>query len=189
MAFNEIAEKKALNALNNNALEDTLTVLMKAYGDDIFRFCKSMLNNSADAQDVLQQVFVHAFEGLSTFHGDSRFRTWLYAIARNRCLDLIKKNHRLHQRLEFVDQTPEQVIEGHDSAEYAKDHLSDGILQRCLNKLSSSVRMAILLRFQSELSYEEASDIVQEKAGTLQARVTRALPLLRQCVEENGVAL
>ena len=162
---------------------------MQTYGDDIFRFCQSMLNNSADAQDVLQTVFIQAFNGFSKFKGNSKFRTWLYSIARNRCLDHIKMNRRLKQRVEFVDELPEQAVQESQVQENANDPFMSEILRRCLAKLSASVRAAILLRFQSGYTYEEAATVVQAKAGTLQARVARALPTLRRCIEEHGIAL
>ncbi len=188
MPYNEVAEHKAHLAIKEQAFGNAVTVLMSAYGNDIFRFCFSILNNQDDAQDSLQNVFIQAHRGLSEFQGNSNFRTWLYAIARNRCLDLIKKNRRLNKRVEFVNVVPEHVLFSSND-EDKDDHFVNEILRRCLSKLSSSVKTAILLRFQSECSYKEAASIVQEEAGTLQARVTRALPQLRRCVEENGVTL
>ncbi len=188
MPLNEIAERKAQQALKNQALEDVVSILMKSYGDEIYRFCKSMLNNASDAQDVLQTVFVQAFQGLGKFESKSSFRTWLYVIARNRCLDEIKKAKRFDARVEFTDQLPE-VSSADESTNTSSDPLMSEVLRRCMEKLSDAVRAAILLRFQSEHSYEEAAVILQEKAGTLQARVARAMPTLRRCVEDNGVRL
>ena len=189
MAYNEIAERQALIALKEQAYEKAVTILMKTYGDDIFRFCQSMLNNKADAQDVLQVVFIQAYQGLEKFHGNSNFRTWLYSITRNRCLDHLKKGRRLLKRVDFVDELPEPTLQVHQDQRDQQDPFINEILRHCLGELSNSARTAILLRFQSEHSYEEAALVVQEKAGTLQARVARALPVLRRCVEGHGVAL
>ena len=189
MAYNEIAERKTRLALENKDNEKAISILMQTYGDEIFRFCKSMLNNSTDAQDVLQTVFIQAFDGFSKFKGNSNFRTWLYSIARHRCLDHIKKSKRLKQRVEFVDEVPEQSTQKMAEPTEGHDPFMSEILRRCLNKLSNSVRTALLLRFQSGHSYKEAAAVVNEKAGTLQARVARALPTLRRCVEEHGIVL
>jgi len=193
MPYNEIAEHKATLALKQNDFETAVTVLMNTYGTDIFRFCHSMLNNTSDAQDVLQTVFLQAFKALDKFAGDSTFRTWLYAIARNRCLDHLKKNKRLHARVEFTDDVPEpdpdEVSAKSRSNTASFDPFLSKVLLDCMEKLSGPVRSAILMRFQSEHSYEEAANVLQEKAGTLQARVARALPTLRKCIEDNGVTL
>jgi len=189
MPFNEIAEHRARTALKDNALEAAVTILMKTYGDEIYRFSQSMLNNAADAQDVLQTIFIQAYQGFDNFHGKSNFRTWLYAIARNRCLDHLKKNRRLNKRVEFVEVVPDQLDPINSDLNDSNDPRVAEILRRCLSHLSKNVRTAVLLRFQSDYSYEEAAHIVREKAGTLQARVTRALPALRRCVEEHGLVL
>ena len=189
MAYDEIAERRALTALQSGALETALTILMKAYGDDIFRFCQSLLNNATDAQDVLQQVFLQAFKNLKGFKEQSTLRTWLYSIARNKCLDHIKKSQRLEKRIEFVDDAPERSAPSEPDANDSNDHLAADILQRCLDRLSVSAKTAVVLRFHSDYSYQEAAEMLNEKAGTLQARVARALPVLRRCVEENGVQL
>lgn len=187
MAFNEIAEHKARIALKRNASEQAISILMKTYGDELFRFCNSILSNRADAQDVLQTVFIQAHQGFEKFRGESNFRTWLYTISRNRCFDYLKAKRRLANRVEFVEIIPDQVSQSHSGDD--NDHILSEVLRRCLSKLSTSSRTAVFLRFQSEHSYQEAATIVQEKAGTLQARVARALPLLRRCVEESGVTL
>lgn len=187
MAFNEIAEHKARNALKRNRSEEVISILMNTYGDELFRFCNSMLNNSADAQDVLQTVFIQAHQGVEKFRGESKFRTWLYTISRNRCLDHLKAKRRLADRVEFVETIPDKTPVPHGIED--GDFMLHDALRRCLAKLSASVRTAVLLRFQTEHSYEEAACIVQENAGTLQARVARALPVLRRCVEDNGVIL
>jgi len=68
-----------------------------------------------------------------------------------------------------------------------KDDLRHRLME-CLRKLAPNIRSAVLLRFQDEISYQEMSQICLEKPATLQARVVRALPVLRQCLEQGGVS-
>lgn len=189
MSYNQLAERKALNAIDNNQNQDALSILMNTYGDEIYGFCNTMLNNTADAEDALQTSFVQAFRSFSSFNGESTLRTWLYSIARNRCLDQLKAQQRLSRRIEFVDEIAEQATDDSQELDLAADHLGSSILKRCLSKLSNSVREATLMRYQLGLSYQEAASITGDKAGTLQARVARALPTLRRCVEESGLTL
>lgn len=186
MAYNEQAEQKALLAINNAAYETALKILMDAYGTDILRFCDSLVKNESDAQDMLQNVFIQAHKNFASFKGESQIRTWLYTIARNRCLDLIKSKKRLNAHMDFVYDVPDSANE---EACSRPDPFASKVIRDCLEKLSSNVRQAMLLRFQSDYSYEEAAKILQEKPGTIQARVSRALPTLKRCVEDNGVTL
>ena len=184
LAIDELAERRARDAQSDGDLDTTLAALMQAYGRDIFRYCYHTLRNHADAEDVTQTVFIQAHRGLESFSGDSTYRTWLYAIARHRCLDRLKTERRLHDRVAFTDEVPEQAAD-----DDADDDGLKRILAVCLGRLSGEVRSAVVLRFQSDVSYAEMADIFQVKAGTLQARVARALPGLRRCVEEHGATL
>lgn len=186
MSQDSSAEVRAHNELTEGDYENALKILMKAYGTEIFRFCSSFLANKADAQDVLQTVYIQAFQGFKKFSGKSSFRTWLFAIARNRCLDYLKSKKRLDKRVAFVEELPEQTS---GNLQSYSDYREDRALSHCLEKFPAIVKSAVLLRFQSDHTYEEIAQLFEEKAGTVQARVVRALPLLRKCLEDNGVTL
>lgn len=187
MPCNELAERRALAALRGRRLEESLTILMQAYGHEIFRFCVSQLGNPEDAQDVLQTVFIQAHAGFASFDGRSSFRTWLFSIARHRSLDRAKSERRLQSHLHFVDQLPE--LEADDGQPAHENLALERVLARCLGQLTRKIREVVVLRLQLEHSYEEIARLLNETPGTLQARVARALPILKRCVEQQGVSL
>jgi RNA polymerase sigma-70 factor, ECF subfamily len=159
-----------------------LRILMDRYGSQLYRYCREALRDEALADDVHQRVFIEAHRDLPTFAGRSSMRTWLFAIARHRILDATKSRRRAQAHLEDDDgedipdprPTPDQRI---DDARIRE------ALVNCLDQLGEHVRSAILLRYQQGFSFEEMAGICEDKAGTLQARVTRALPKLRTCIE------
>jgi RNA polymerase sigma factor (sigma-70 family) len=159
-----------------------LRILMQRHGTAVYRFCREMLRDAALADDVHQQVFVEAFRDLERFRGQSSLRTWLYSIARHRCLDAVKGRRRYTNRFkneagdEFADPLP-------SAGERIDDVRLRDALGACLDELGEHVRTAVLLRYQNDFSYEDMATVCREKAGTLQARVVRALPLLRRCIE------
>ena len=178
-------ERDALEALARGDVARTLTVLMQAYGDDLFRHCRGMVGTDDLANEVHQQVFIQAFRDLGTFARRSTFRTWLYAIARHRCLDALKLLRRWRRRFLLAPRLPDlgdpAPRPDEDLAARAEAHR----LERALAALKPKVRAAVLLRFQEGMSFEEMAEISHEAAGTLQARVARALPLLRRALEED----
>jgi RNA polymerase sigma-70 factor, ECF subfamily len=183
-----VAERDALAALDAGDVRTALAVLMHAYGTTIYRFCRQMTADAALADDVHQMTFVQAYEGLSRFTRRSTLRTWLFSIARHRCLDALKAVRRRQARFEAVAELPEGP-----AAEPGGEHrLQQGAraraLHECLQQLRDDIRTAILLRFQEELSYVEMSRACGDRPATLQARVVRALPLLRRCLERRGAA-
>jgi RNA polymerase sigma-70 factor (ECF subfamily) len=167
---------------------DALVAMMTTYGDAVFEHCARIVNDRTLAADVHQQVFLAAFRDLETFQQRSTLRTWLFHIATHRALDAIRHRRRRQDREEGdakVDGLPAQHP---GPAEHIDSVLVRGALDDCLARLAEKVRASVLLRFRSEMSYDEMALVLDEKAGTLQARVARALPALRACLEAKGVA-
>lgn len=189
MAADETAERAALNALEKGQTQDALRRLMQAYGTEIYRFCFSFMKNENDAEDMLQLTFMQAFEALGNYESRASLRSWLYTIARHRCLDKLKANRRLSARVTFVDEPPENIDEPHHDNDPVSDDQLSAALRHCLARVSDAVRTTVLLRFQSDMSYPEIEAVLQENSKTLQTRVARALPALRKCLDERGVSL
>jgi len=77
MPLDEMAERAALQALDNNQSEHALRRLMQAYGTEIYRFCYSFMKNKSDAEDMLQLTFMQAYEALEGHSSKSSLRAWL----------------------------------------------------------------------------------------------------------------
>lgn len=183
------AEDEALEALERGDRKAALTVLMRDYGATLYRYCCKMVGNNDLAEEAHQMTFVQAYEGLARFAGRSSLRTWLFGIARHRCLDAAKIARRRSRRFELVDELPESP----DEAEVAEDELAGRDLRqalgRCIDKLAPAVRTAVLLRYQQDISYPDMAQICKARPATLQARVARAMPVLRRCMENQGLRL
>jgi RNA polymerase sigma-70 factor (ECF subfamily) len=155
---------------------------MDRHGTAVYRYCREALRDATLADDVQQQVFIEAFRDLPKFTQRSSVRTWLFAIARHRVLDAAKSRRRAQSHIEEDDATSVP-----DPRPSASERIDDGRLRdalvACLEKLRASVRTALLLRFQQGFTFEDMSEVCREKPGTLQAQVTRALPVLRECIE------
>ena len=175
-------EAEALAATAQRDWRRALTVLMEAYGNDLYRHCRQVVGDDALAEDVHQIVFVQAYRDLPRFHGRSSLRTWLYGIARHRCLDALKMSRRRRRRFLAQRELPDVI----DPAAGADAGVRAAELERALMELPPKVRIAVLLRYQDGLSYEEMAEVCGERAPTLQARVARALPRLRLCLEPRG---
>lgn len=182
-------EHEILAALDRADRDQALAVLMRLYGAPLFRFCKEMVADPDLAEDVHQMTFVQAYESLARFGRRSSLKSWLFSIARHRCLDALKMDRRRKRRFEAMDELPERP----GPQANALDELSQGArsraLETCLAKLAPRIRETLLLRFQQGLSYPEIARLVKERPPTLQVRVARALPVLRRCLEGQGVAL
>ena len=172
------------DALSVGDRRRALTLLMRRYGDAVFRYCCELIRDEAVAEDVHQQVFVEAYRDLPTFQHRSHLRTWLFGIARHRSLDAAKTGRRWQNR--YKNESPDDVTDDTPPpAENIDQRRLVDALRHCLGELAPSSRSAVLLRFREGMSYEEMASMSSEKAGTLQQRVARSMPVLRRCVERR----
>lgn len=181
------AEAVARRAIDERDYEGALEWLMRSYGTALYRYCRHQLGEEDLADEVHQTTFVQAFDALPGFQGRSSLRTWLFGIARHRCLDAAKIRRRRDHRFPLTENLPESPSPAPGPEEKLRGRRRIRALQECLATLAPRVRDSILLRFQQGLSYVEMGRLGGERPPTLQARVVRALPALRRCLEDKGV--
>lgn len=179
------ADEAAIHtALAAHDYRTAVTKLMKLYGQPVYRYCRQMLGDAARADDVHQQVFIEAYRDLPGFQGRSSLRTWVFGIARHRCLDALKGDRRWNERYK-----QDEPGDPPDTAPAAGVRIDDerlaAALAECIDTLAPATRMVVLLRYQEGFTFEQMADICRERAGTLQQRVARAMPVLRACIEQR----
>ncbi len=180
-------DERVLACLASKGPRAAVELLMEQHEGAVFAFCVRMLRDRALAEDVTQLVFAAAYRDIGGFRRESSVRTWLFGIARHRCGDAIKSAGRWDARF---DLDPEAVTDSLDPAAPPADQIEHArlvaALERCLQELSPDIRETVLLRFLSEMTYEEMAKVLGRKADTLCVRVARALPLLKRCLEQKG---
>lgn len=177
-------------ALSRGDLQHAFTLLMTRYGDPVYRYALAATGDAHQAEEVRQQVFVEVYRDLPSFGGRAPVRGWLFAVVRHRCLDATKMLRRwgLRYKNELpadpeLDRIAGLTTDQTELMDQLDRHRLAQLVERCLPTLAPAAREAVLLRYQQELSYDEAAEVTGERPGTLQQRVARALPVLRKCVE------
>jgi len=161
-----------------------LTLLMERHGDAIFRFAVAMTRDRDLAEEIRQQVFVEIYRDVGRLAAGASLHNWVFGIARNRCLDAVHARRRWNLR--YKNASPENLEQDEVSPDRDLDRCTLArILGACLAKLAPAAREAMILRYQQELSYDDAAAITGDSPATLRQRVIRALPLLRRCVETH----
>ncbi len=189
--MDDIAEPEAAarDALLRGDRRRALALLMGLYGKTVYNFCRHMLRDASKSDDALQTTFVQAFADFPRYRGQSSLRVWLFAIARHRCLDMLKSERRESAHVERPGTLVDAETDGPSTEELLHMASIRKPLAHCLEKLTVEVRETILLRFTQQLSYEEMATLTGERAATLQMRVARAMSGLRKCLEASGVSL
>lgn len=185
--INQTTSQEAdLNALKANDRE-ALSNLVDAHSEQIYRLALKMLGNEQDAEDVLQETFIKAFKNIHTFEGRSKLSTWLYRIAVNESLMLLRKRKANVVELDAMTETddgelmPKQIVDWCCMPE--KELISSETRQAInegLKTLSDSSRAAFLLRDVEGLSTREAAEVLDISESALKVRLMRARLALRE---------
>lgn len=174
-----------LDQVARGEIREVLSVLMEREGAAVHRFCLQQLRDGALAEDVVQTVFVQAYRDLPRFTPRSSIRVWLFTIARNRCLDELRRARRWRNLLTWPGTLPD--LAGAVAEPEGERHQWQTAFKDCLARLSAQVRECLLLRFSANLSYEEIANVTGGKAGALRVRIARAMPVLRRCLQHKEV--
>jgi RNA polymerase sigma-70 factor (ECF subfamily) len=176
------ADEDVIDQVDRGELKGAIDRLMRRYGASVYRYCREALRDATLADDVLQQVFMEAYRDLPRFGRRSTVRVWLFAIARHRALDAAKRRRRRRDSVEDT-QAPALADLRPSPLELIDDKRLREALVASVGELDERIRTPLLLRYQQGFTFDEIAEICREKAGTLRARVVRALPLLRVRIE------
>ena len=169
---------------------DAFEALVRQYEKRVFSLTLRMCGNPDDAAEAAQEVFLSAWQGLPFFRGDSSFSTWLYRLASNACVDLLRREgrHRAQAGPSLDDtelnvEVPDTARSPHEEAE--RRELREQI-ERGLQALSPAHRQVLLLREMRQLSYDEIADALDLDVGTVKSRINRGRKQLRNFLLKSG---
>lgn len=154
---------------------DTFTALYRRYVTPVYRYLYSRVGNHADAEDLAEQVFVEALEGIARYQEQGNFSAWLFTIARRRAVDHYRRQ-REQLSLEVVlnrpgeGPGPETEVAGREQLEKLAGYLSE---------LDDEKMELLRLRFTVGLGYREIGEIVDKSEGAVRMAVHRLLQQLQ----------
>ncbi len=189
--MNEIENKVESEGFSLEALHagdpEEFSRLVDTYSSKIYRLALKMLNHQQDAEDVLQETFVKAYRGLKTFDGRSKLSTWLFRIATNEALMVIRRKHpeivSIDEPVETEEgeQEPVQIIDWCCLPE--EEMLSEESrekLDAAVQKLPERLRVVFLLRDINDLSTHETAEVLGLTDTAVKTRLSRARLRLRE---------
>jgi RNA polymerase sigma-70 factor, ECF subfamily len=158
--------------------------LVRTYSASIFHVAYRMLGDTAEASDVVQDIFLKVFRNIGGFKGEASLKTWIFKIAFSEILNRLRwwKRRRRYATMSLDDQengngtgpahfvarsspTPEEVLQSKEQ---------EGAIQEALGKLSKDHRSIIVLRDIEGFSYSEIADVLEVSIGTVKSRLARA---------------
>lgn len=164
--------RKSLDG-NERAFREIIT----RYNGVIYAAVRSIMGNSDETDDTVQEIFVKIYKGLPRFKGKARFSTWAYTIARNEAINALNRRKKnLYNIEEFnnlaaSNDTPEEAYSKKESA------LN---LENYIKRLDKDYRAVIELRYLADKSYLEVADIMDIPIGTVKTYIHRAKLRLKE---------
>src|SRR6195952_2002758 len=159
-----------LIAMARSGNPSAFETIVDRYQGRLLGFCRQMLGSTEDAEDVLQEVFVNAYRAMLADEREINLRPWLYRIARNRCLNLLRKPTADAQ--ESMDMVP--AVEASSTAERVHNREEFRQILSDVNKLPETQRSALLLREMDALSYEEIAAAMETTVPSVKSLLVRA---------------
>jgi RNA polymerase sigma-70 factor, ECF subfamily len=182
-----ISDEMSLVLAAKNGDLDAFSELVKRYDRNVFRIAQHITHNDEDAQDVVQDAFLKAYQNIDQFQGNSKFYTWLVRIAVNEALMRLRKRRNdrtvsLDEDVETDEGTmPREVADWSPNPEqiYGQSELGD-ILKKTIQGLPPGFRTVFVLRDIEGLSTEETAEMLGLSVPAVKSRLLRARLQLRE---------
>ena len=150
--------------------------LMRRYKRPVVNFVFRMLGNAEDADDVAQDVFVRVYQHLDTYRRDTKFSTWLFALARHGAIDRLR--WRARHPTEPIESAPEIPV-SRGTAEEVSAREMGAQIAAAVDKLPEDQRTALILSEYQGMSYAEIAGVMRCSEKSVESRLYRAKQTLR----------
>ena len=159
--------------------------LLVRHHDDIRLLCVRLCRHAADADDATQEALLAVVRGLPRFDHRSSFRTWVYRVATNACLDELRRRRRRPDPVD-PDRVPEVVSPSEGPDDHAVRSEQRVALLAGLADLPEEFRVAVVLRDVMDLDYGQIAEVLGVPVGTVRSRLSRGRSRLAQDLGPTG---
>jgi RNA polymerase sigma-70 factor (ECF subfamily) len=158
-------------------------LIVRAYETPVFNYVLRLVGDRTLAEDLTQEVFLRVFQGLPRFSLRCKFTTWLFQVTKNRVLDELRANERRPRYLVALDDVaPLEVLD----APIERGETVDA-LWRAIEALTTDLKMALLLRDVTGLSYTEIADSLEITLATVKWRIYKAREEVALALAREGI--
>jgi RNA polymerase sigma-70 factor (ECF subfamily) len=160
--------------------------LYREYAPAIFRFCRRAMPTREDAEDATMEIFMKLRDKLVQYDSSRSFTAWLYKIAANHCWDLLRRKKARHDKdMEDVTEVPLECPEPNQLEKLIEERTGEEV-RKALDKLGMRARMALVMRYYSDMSYDEIADALGVRRQFVGVVLLRARHELRQALGESS---
>lgn len=181
-----IDEKQLVKDLQNpRTAKAGFDTLMRTYGEQIYWQIRKMVASHDDANDLLQNCFLKAWNNLHNFRGDARLSTWLYKIAVNETINFLNKERSRNNV--STDSDDSFLLNSLEADEYFDGDDVQMKLQEAILTLPEKQRLVFNMRYYDEMKYEDMSEILGTSVGALKASYHHAVKKVTQYLDKAEI--
>jgi RNA polymerase sigma factor (sigma-70 family) len=160
--------------------------LYREYAPAIFRFCRRAMPTREDAEDATMEIFMKLRDKLGQYDQTRSFTAWLYKMAANHCWDMLRRKKARHEK--DTDDVEDVILEAPEPSQLEKliEERSSEEVRKALDKLGVRARMALVMRYYSDMSYDEIADALGVRRAFVGVVLLRARHELRSALGENS---
>ena len=179
-------QERIARAKSGNA--DAWGELYREFAPAIFRFCRRAMPTREDAEDATMDIFIKVRQKLGQYDATRPFSAWLYTVAANHCWDLLRRR-KVRQDLETGD-VETMPLEHPDPGQLEQliEQRTSQQVRRALDKLPARSRMALVLRYYSDMSYDDIAQTLGVRRTFVGVVLLRARHQLREILAGSGGA-
>ncbi|MDE6010651.1 MAG: sigma-70 family RNA polymerase sigma factor [Muribaculaceae bacterium] len=183
MAYTAPIDEKQLIAdlQRESTAHKAFEVLMRAFSEPLYWQIRRMVIGHDDANDLLQNVFLKAWNNIHNFRGDARLSTWLFKIAVNESINFINREKSLHN-IPVDDEDTSFLLDNLEADEYFDGDALQAELLKAVAKLPEKQRLVFNMRYFDEMKYEEISDVLGTSVGALKASYHHAVKKITEYI-------
>jgi RNA polymerase sigma-70 factor (ECF subfamily) len=182
--MHQLSDHELVNEVRNGKRQ-AFTELMHRYQQRVYWTARRIVGSHAEADDVAQETFIKAYLALGDFRGDSSFFTWLYRIAVNMSLNVVRKQQvmgylrqsEILSRILPARETPATELEFKET---------ETLVQQAIEELPEKQRAVFVMRYFDEMSYEEISQVMKTSVGGLKANYFHALRKVQEYMKNEA---
>ena len=160
------------------------TKAVQMYQEKLYWLIRRIVRQHDDADDVLQETFLKAWQNLGSFRGEAKLYTWIYRIALFEAINYNKKKKRITDNEYAVSKDTSYLLESAVADPYFDGDKGELILQQALDTLPPKQRQVFEMRYFDEIPYREMAAITDTSEGALKASYHHAVKKIQQYVSE-----
>ena len=159
--------------------------LYREFAPAIYRFCRRAMPTREDAEDATMEIFMKLRGKLAQYDPGRSFTAWLYKVAANHCWDMLRRRKvRQDKETEDVSEMPIESTDPNQLEKLIEERSSEQV-RKALDKLGARARMALVMRYYSDMSYDEIADALGVRRAFVGVVLLRARHELRHALGDN----